>query len=169
MRDAIFRLNQRKEIAVRVTIDLDLIIIAYYLCFWYNIDNSNGGEVVAKRIFIAFASEDKYARDFLVGQARGKNSPFEFVDMSVKEPYETEWREKVATRIRGCNGVVAILSKNSLQATGQIYEIKTAIAEGKPLLGVYAQKTDKSKPDAMTDYACIEWSWDGIAGFINSL
>lgn len=124
---------------------------------------------MAKRIFIAFASEDKYARDFLVGQAKGENSPFEFVDMSVKEPYATEWREKVATRIRSCNGVIAILSKSSLQASGQLYEIQTAIAEAKPILGVYAQKTDKSKPQDMNGCRCIEWSWNGIANFINSL
>lgn len=124
---------------------------------------------MAKRVFIAFASEDKYARDFLVGQARSKNSPFEFVDMSVKIPYEAEWRQKVATRIRGCAGVVAILSKSSLQASGQLYEIRTAIAEGKPILGVYAQKTDKTKPQEMNGYLCIEWSYDGIATFINSI
>jgi len=39
-----------------------------------------------KRIFISFAIEDKELRTFLVGQARNENSPFEFTDMSVKEP-----------------------------------------------------------------------------------
>lgn len=33
------------------------------------------------RIFLSFAVEDKTYRDLLVGQARNKNSPFEFVDM----------------------------------------------------------------------------------------
>lgn len=39
-----------------------------------------------KRIFISFAIEDERLRDFLKGQAKNENSPFEFVDMSVKKP-----------------------------------------------------------------------------------
>ena len=38
-----------------------------------------------KRIFISFAIEDEQLRDLLVGQARNDNSPFEFIDMSVKK------------------------------------------------------------------------------------
>jgi len=37
------------------------------------------------RVFIAFAVEDKWARDYLVGQAINDKSPFEFVNMSVNE------------------------------------------------------------------------------------
>lgn len=37
-----------------------------------------------KRIFISFAIEDANLRDLLVGQVKNENSPFEFVDMSVK-------------------------------------------------------------------------------------
>ena len=40
----------------------------------------------SNRIFMSFAIEDEWARDFLVGHARNDNSPFELVDMSVKEP-----------------------------------------------------------------------------------
>lgn len=36
-----------------------------------------------KRVFISFAIEDKSLRDFLVGQAKNENSPFEFVDIGV--------------------------------------------------------------------------------------
>jgi hypothetical protein len=36
------------------------------------------------RIFISFAIEDRSLRDLLVGQAKNADSPFEFVDMSVK-------------------------------------------------------------------------------------
>ena len=37
-----------------------------------------------KTIFIAFAIEDERMRDFLKGQSLLTNSPFEYVDMSVK-------------------------------------------------------------------------------------
>ena len=53
-----------------------------------------------KVIFIAFAIEDQNQRDLLKGQSLNTKSPFEYVDMSVKEAYVTEWKEKVKTRIK---------------------------------------------------------------------
>lgn len=55
-----------------------------------------------KRIFISFAKEDINLRDFLRGQSRNENSPFEFVDMSVKEPWDNKWKTNCRTRIKGC-------------------------------------------------------------------
>lgn len=42
-----------------------------------------------KVIFIAFAIEDEGQRNLLKGQSLTTNSPFEYIDMSVKEPYDT--------------------------------------------------------------------------------
>ena len=39
-----------------------------------------------KRVFISFAYEDKVLRDFLEEKTRNEKSPFEFIDMSVKDP-----------------------------------------------------------------------------------
>lgn len=47
-----------------------------------------------KRIFIAFAKEDERIRDLVKGQSLNTNSPFEYIDMSVKNPYDTEWKER---------------------------------------------------------------------------
>ena len=45
-----------------------------------------------KVVFIAFAIEDETQRDLLKGQSLNTKSPFEYVDMSVKEPYPNEWK-----------------------------------------------------------------------------
>ncbi|WP_297505495.1 hypothetical protein [Ferrovum sp.] len=52
-----------------------------------------------KIVFVAFAIEDARIRDMIKGQSLHTNSPFEYVDMSVKEAYEEEWKNKVRTRI----------------------------------------------------------------------
>ena len=39
-----------------------------------------------KTIFVAFAIEDERQRDFLKGQSLNTDSPFEYIDMSVKKP-----------------------------------------------------------------------------------
>lgn len=61
-----------------------------------------------KTIFIAFAIEDERMRDFLKGQSLLTNSPFEYVDMSVKQAYDTDWKNKVRTRIRRSDGVIIL-------------------------------------------------------------
>lgn len=122
-----------------------------------------------KRVFIAFAKEDERIRDLIKGQSLNDATPFEYVDMSVKEPYSSEWKERVRVRIRGCDGVIALLSKASLSASGELWEIQCAVEEKKRLLGLYIYKDDHSKPAAMSSANCIVWTWDGIGSFINGL
>ena len=89
-----------------------------------------------KTIFIAFAIEDERQRDFLKGQSLLTNSPFEYVDMSVKQAYDTDWKSKVRTRIKRSDGVIILVSKNSLNSSGQKWEIQCAKEEGKKILGI---------------------------------
>jgi hypothetical protein len=122
------------------------------------------------RIFISFAIEDSYARDFLVGQARNNRSPFEFVDMSVKEPFDESWKTRCRSRIRGCDGVIALISRNTARATGARWEIWCARDERIPILGVYISKDDRPlPPPELAGVSVIDWSWDGIARFVNRL
>src|SRR5207249_5871702 len=55
---------------------------------------SRGGKRVvatSKTVFIAFAKEDETTRNLFTGQRVNSSTPFEFIDMSVKQPYVTEW------------------------------------------------------------------------------
>ncbi len=122
-----------------------------------------------KVVFIAFAIEDRGQRDLLKGQSLNTASPFEYVDMSVKEPYDTEWKERVRTRIRRSDGVIALVSKNTVSSTGEKWEINCAKEEGKKLIGVWAYTVDRTKPAVLEGYRIMAWTWDGIAKFIDSL
>ena len=122
-----------------------------------------------KRIFIAFAVEDIRSRDFLVGQARNDNSPFEFVDMSVKQPWETDWEAKCRSRIRGCDGVIALISKHTPAATGQLFEIRAAEEEGIPTMLMYSGSDRPTLPYPLGTKRVNIWSWDNIKSFINNL
>ena len=122
-----------------------------------------------KRVFVAFAVEDKYYRDLLKGQSLYTKSPFEYTDMSVKIPWDSGWKERCRTRIKGCAGMIAMLSRNSLRATGQKWEIACAKQERVPLIGVYLHVNDKSSPPEMNGVKKIPWTWEGIRQFIDSL
>jgi nucleoside 2-deoxyribosyltransferase len=119
-----------------------------------------------KVVFVAFAIEDERQRDFLKGQSLNTRSPFEYVDMSVKEPYNSEWKERVRTRIRRSDGVVALVSKNSVPSSGQKWEIACAKEENKPVLGIWAYTDDRTN---LTGVRTVTWTWPAIANFIDSL
>ena len=123
------------------------------------------------RIFISFAIEDAYARDFLVGQAKNNRSPFEFIDMSVQEAFDESWKTRCRSRIKSCDGVIALISRNTTWATGARWEIWCARDEKIPTLGVYINKDVKPAlpPPELTGLSVIEWTWDGIAKFVNRL
>jgi hypothetical protein len=122
-----------------------------------------------KRIFISFAIEDSTARDFLVGQARNEKSPFEFVDMSVKEPWSDTWKMRCRTKVKGCDGVIALISSKTKNASGARWEMKCADEEGVPMIGVYIYKNDSYIPPELYGHSVIAWTWSGIASFINKL
>lgn len=119
-----------------------------------------------KTIFIAFAIEDEKIRNMIKGQSLHTNSSFEYIDMSVKEAYEDEWKKKVRTRILRSDGVLVIASKNSLKSSGQKWEIQCAKEEKKKVRGIWAYKDDR------TDIAGVNtmvWTWNNIANWIDGL
>lgn len=123
------------------------------------------------RIFISFAKEDIQLRDFLVGQARNDNSPFEFVDMSVKEPWDSSWKTNCRTKIKGCDGMLIIVTKNSKNANGQLWEISCAKEEGIPCRGIWGHADDKpaSLPLELDGIRIVYWTWDNIKNWLDTL
>lgn len=123
------------------------------------------------RVLVRFAVEDKTYRDFLVGQATNNKSPFESVDMSVKEPWDEKWKTNCRTRIKGCDGVIALVSKNTAKADGALWEVRCAKEEKVPVRGIYCT-TDNRPTTLPGEFAGVRvagWTWDNIATFINSL
>jgi len=119
-----------------------------------------------KVIFVAFAIEDESQRDLLKGQSLHTRAPFEYIDLSVKEAYESDWKEKVRTRIRRADGVIAMVSKHSLTSSGMKWEIACAKEERKKVRGIWAYKDDRTELEGVYT---IPWTDDNIRSFIDSL
>jgi hypothetical protein len=122
-----------------------------------------------KRVFIAFAAEDRVFRDFLVGHARNPKTPFDFFDFSVKEPYDEKWKTNCRTRIRGCDGVIALISKNTAKADGELWEIKCAYDEGVPVMLMWINAERPTLPTLLSGKRVNVWSWDNLESFIEKL
>lgn len=119
-----------------------------------------------KVVFIAFAIEDEGQRNLLKGQSLNTKSPFEYIDMSVKKAYDSEWKQRVRTRIRRSDGVIVLVSKNSLTSSGQKWEIQCAREEKTKVLGIWAYTGDRTNLEGVRT---VVWTWDAIKNFINSL
>lgn len=126
---------------------------------------------MSKRIFISFAIEDDNLRDLLVGQSKNDKCPFEFYDMSVKEPWDNDWKKKCRTKIKGCDGMIAIITKNTKNASGQLWEIQCSKEESVPCNGIYGYSNDKPSflPKELNNISVSEWKWDTIKNWINTL
>lgn len=126
---------------------------------------------MAKRIFISFAIEDVRHRDFLVGQAKNSRTPFELIDMSVKEPWSESWKTSCRTKIKGCDGMIALVSKNTANAFGALFEVRCAKEEKVPVRGIYATIDGRpgTLPSEFAGVRVMDWTWDNVKSFIDSL
>lgn len=123
-----------------------------------------------KRIFVAFAVEDQQHKNLFTGHAKNAKVPYEFIDMSVKEPWNSSWKIKCRTRIKGCDGVIALITTHLKKADGAIWEITCAREERIPLIGVYLNGTNiYDTPDELNGIKKVDWTWDNVKAFIESL
>jgi len=123
-----------------------------------------------KRVFIAFAIEDESIKNLFTGHAKNARVPYEFVDMSIKEPFDEKWKTNCRTRIKGCDGAIALISRHTKWASGELWEIDCAKGENIKLIGIYINGGNYSdKPFNMNNIVCKEWEWENIREFIDSL
>lgn len=124
-----------------------------------------------KRIFISFAIEDSNLRDFIVGQSKNSRVPFELTDMSVKVPWENSWKTKCRTKIRGCKGVIVLITSQTKKADGELWEIKCAKDENVPTLFIWGKSPHSNSyiPSDVPEYKVHNWSWKNIENWIDSL
>lgn len=116
-----------------------------------------------KRVFISFDFDnDKVLKDFIVGQARNADSPFEIVDTSLKEaaPMKT-WEDKARAAIKRSDLVLVMVGQNTYRAPGVLKEVKMARDESIPIVQIigYRDGNFTAVPDAGRLYS---WDWDNL-------
>jgi len=122
------------------------------------------------KVFISFAIEDKFARDNLVFQAKQNNTPFDFTDMSIKEPFDNSWKTRCREIIRTCNGIIVFVSDHTYYADGARWEIKCGYDESIPVFPVYIHDEGAKKhPPELIGKRIYHWTWPNIKGFLESL
>ena len=86
-----------------------------------------------KRVFISFDYDhDSDIKGSLVGQAKLDDSPFEIVDMSIKEAIDSNWKMYARKRIRSCDCVIVLCGEYTATAKGVAAELTIAQEESIP-------------------------------------
>lgn len=118
-----------------------------------------------KTIFIAFAIEDEEQRDFLKEQSLNTDAPFRYIYVSNEETHHSMWSFIVKMRIKQSDGVIVLVSENSLNSTSQKWEIQCAREEGLKIIGIYAYNDDRT---GIVGVETKVWTLDILKDFINS-
>ena len=116
-----------------------------------------------KRVFISFDFDnDRVLRDFMLGQARLPDSPFEVIDHSLKEAApERNWEAKARAAIARSDIVIVRVGNDTHRAGGVLKEITMAREAGVQVVQVIGYKDGDYTPvpNAGRLYA---WNWQNL-------
>lgn len=118
-----------------------------------------------KRVFVSFDYDnDADLKTLLVGQAKKSDSPFEIIDMSIKETISSNWKENARRRIKGCDVVIVICGHKTDTATGVSAELKIAQEENVTYFLLNGRATGECvKPiSAKSSDKIYKWTWDNL-------
>ncbi|MGV9894427.1 TIR domain-containing protein [Streptomyces tendae] len=121
-----------------------------------------------KRVFVSFDYDyDKTLKDFLIGQAKNPDSPFEIHDWSIKVA-SPDWKDKARMRIRASDIVIVLCGEHTDQAVGVAIELKIAQEENIDyfLLNGYAGSTGKKPTSAKTTDKIYKWTWENLKALV---
>lgn len=121
------------------------------------------------RAFISFEMEDKWARDFLVQQARDENNDIEFYDYSVNDPFDSKWKTECAKRIALTKGTIVLIGKTTYKSEAVLWEIAETIRQDKYIFGIQINRDyTHSIPKGLPSDNVIRWNFKQIVKWLNT-
>ena len=116
-----------------------------------------------KRVFVSFDFDnDKVLKEFLIGQSKLPDSPFEVTDQSLKEAApQMDWEQKARSAIKRSEIVLVMVGKNTYKASGVLKEVAIAREEEIKIVQIIGYKDGDYTPvpNAGTLY---RWNWENL-------
>ena len=120
-------------------------------------------QVSKKKVFVSFDFDnDRVLKDFILGQARLADSPFEVVDHSLKEAApERDWPLKARAAIKRSELVLVMVGRQTHRAQGVLREVSMAREDGIPIVQIIGYRDGEfaAVANAGRLYA---WNWDNL-------
>lgn len=118
-----------------------------------------------KRVFISFDYDnDNDIKGSLVAQAENPDSPFEILDMSIKEVISSNWKDYARRIIKRCDCVIVLCGEHTSSAKGVAAEITIAQEEKIPyflLCGRNDKRVEKPATAKKSDQI-YKWTWKNL-------
>lgn len=119
---------------------------------------------MATKVYVSFDYDnDKTLKDFIIGQAKLADSPFEVSDHSLKEEApEKQWEEKARAAITRSDKFIVMLGSKTIDAPGVLKEVAIAMELDKPrfqIIGYQNGSADWALPGGGRTY---RWDWDNL-------
>lgn len=116
-----------------------------------------------KHVFVSFDFDnDRKLKEFIIGQARLTDSPFDVIDHSLKEAAPLKsWEDKARAAIKRSDIVLVMVGPHTHTASGVLKEVRMAREERVPIVQVIGYKDGNytAVPDGGRLYA---WNWENL-------
>ena len=125
-------------------------------------------EIRKRRVFVSFDFDnDRTLKEFLIGQSRLPDSPFEIADHSLKEAAPMlQWEAWARAAINRCDVMIVIVGSQTHRAPGVLKEVQMARSSNKPIVQLKGYRNTRLTrvPGAGRLYA---WTWDNLQRLLN--
>lgn len=126
-----------------------------------------------RNVFISFAYEDVNVVNLLRAQAKNENSPIEFNDWSVSEPYDSDRagyiKQRISERIAQSSLTVVYVSSDAARSSWVDWEIRESVRLNKRVVGVFSGDVLPADVPAVREMGvrCVPWAQ--LAATVESL
>lgn len=116
-----------------------------------------------KRVFVSFDFDyDRALKDFILGQAKLADSPFEVIDHSLNEAApDHKWESKARSAIKRSDLVLVVVGRHTHRAHGVLKEVQMARDEDVPIVQIIGYREGKYTPVANAG-RLYAWNWDNL-------
>lgn len=115
------------------------------------------------RVFVSFDFDhDRALKDFVLGQAKHTDSPFEVIDHSLKEAVpEPQWESKARAAIHRADIVLVMVGPCTHKAHGVLKEVAMAREAGIKIVQIIGYKDGNYTPIPNAG-RLYSWSWENL-------
>jgi hypothetical protein len=116
------------------------------------------------KLFVSFDFDhDRVLRDFIIGQAKLPDSPFDVADYSLKEAKrQAVWEARARAAVSRADKFVVMLGPRTRYAPGVKTEVAMALALGKPRVQIIGYQRGSRAWAVPNGGRVYRWNWDNL-------
>ena len=117
-----------------------------------------------KRVFVSFDfDKDNALKDFIIGQSKNSDSPFEVADWSMKEAApQGSWEDEARERINRSDVVIVMVGQSTHKAPRVLKEVRMAREAKIPIYQINCGYRDTFPTPVPDAGRLLSWSWDNL-------